>query len=164
MALFTRLTEILPHIEFDCTVNGKELTAAVTHVDYSGRLPFYHVFFSDGHRDAYVPGDEEVHEGFGRTRHMDAYEAAVYDDLCVVPLLKKGTGRFCIRVHQPGEESFTIWVRERKGFYSVYYKGQYQFTLKKWEQWAVSTMRGKGYVINQQLARLVTKHLDGNPV
>lgn len=161
MTLFRNLVEVVPHIEFDCTVNGKDLLATVTHKEDCGAQTSYLVCFSDGHQDLYVPGDEQVHEGFGRTKHLDAYEEAVYDDLCVIPLLAEGASSLCLRVHEEGEESFNVWIRERKGYYSTFYKGQYQFTLCRHSgQWLASTIRKKGYVINQQLARLVSRHLD----
>jgi len=160
MTLFRKITEVIPRIEFECTVEGRELTAAITHKEDTGVQLLYHVTFSDGHQDIYAPGDEEVHEGIGRTRTLDAYEEAVFEDLCVIPVLAKGKSYTCIRVHEEGGDSFNVWVRERNGFYSAYYKGQYQFTLRKPDQWLVSTMRGKGYAINYGLARLVAKHLD----
>lgn len=161
MALFRNLVEVIPHIKFDCTVNGKELTAAVTHKEYCGGQTLYLVSFSNGHQDMYVPGDEQVHSGFGRTRTMDCYEEAVFDDLCVIPLLVKGNRYTSIHVQEVSGDSFNVWIRERKGFYSTFYKGQYQFTLcRHREQWLVNTMRKEGYVVNQQLARLVSKHLD----
>lgn len=160
MTLFSKITEVIPRIEFDCTVDGRELTATITHAENNGVQLLYHVTFNDGHKDVYAPGDAEVHEGIGRTRTLDAYEEAVFEDLCVIPGLEKGDGYTYIRVHEKGGESFNVWVRERNGHYSAYYKGQYQFTLRKRDTWEVSTVRKKGYAINQQLARLISKHLD----
>lgn len=158
--LFSRTVELQPHISFRCLVNGKELTATVTHSENTGLQLLYHVFFSDGHRDTYVPGEEEVREGFGRTRTMDAYEAAVFDDLIIIHQREKENPFITVRVGEEGAESYNVWIREKRGYYSVYYKGGYQFTLRKKEGWESGTMREIGYVINQPLARLLTHYID----
>jgi|GEM_PF-5607154 len=158
--LFSRIVELTPHISFPCLVNGEELTATVTHLENTGVQTLYHVRFSDGHQDAYVPGDEQVREGFGRTRTLDKYEEAVYEDLCVIQQVEKGYPFISVRVGEEGGESFNVWIREKKGYYSVYYKGQYQFTLRKRERWESGTMRERGYVINGRLAKLLVNYLE----
>jgi hypothetical protein len=162
--LLPNLKDVLPRVSFDCTVNGKDLIATVTHKENLGRKNRYHVLFSDGHKDAYVPGDELEHEGFGRTRHLDAYEEAVYDDLRVVPLMPKGDGYTCVRVHEEGGGDFNVWLRKRSEFYSAFYNGCYQFTLCRLSgEWVVSTAREKGYAINLPLARFVKDYLNEHP-
>jgi hypothetical protein len=158
--LFTKVIEITPHISFECEVDGQTLTAVVTHRENTGVQVLYHVHFSDGHFDAYAPADYEVQEGFGRTRKLDVYEEAVFEDLCVIPGLEKGNGYCYIRVKEEGGESFNVWIKKRKGYYNVYYKGQYQFTLRKGTIWEINSLNRNGYVVNGQLARLVSRYLD----
>lgn len=158
--LFSRTVELQPHIIFSCTVNGKELTARVTHVEHTGVQILHHVSFSDGHQDAYVAGEPEVREGFGRTRTMDRYEEAIFEDLSILKHMEKGSLFFHVRVCEKGGESFNVWVKEKRGYYSVYYKGEYQFTLRNKERWETGTMRERGYVVNQELARLLSRYID----
>ena len=161
--LFSRVVELSPKISFPCVVSGQELTATITHKETTGLQVLYHVQFSDGHKDCYTPGDVEVREGFGRTRTPDAYEDAVFDDLCIVRLFEKGATYIHVRVGEEGGESFNVWIREKRGYYSVYYKGGYQFTLRKKERWESGTMREKGYVINGRLAKLLADYLENQP-
>jgi hypothetical protein len=158
--LFSRVVELRPQISFPCTVNGKDLTATLTHTEYTGLQMLYRVQFSDGHSHAYSPGDEEVREGFGRTRTLDSYEEAVFEDLRVVHHLENGNWYINVRVCEEGGEGFNVWIKEKNGHYSVYYKGQYQFTLRKRVGWEWGTMREKGYVVNGRLAKLLADYLD----
>lgn len=158
--LFSRIVELSPQLSFPCVVNGQELLATITHLEKTGFETLHHVLFSDGHKDAYVSGDYEVREGFGRTRTLDKYEEAIFDDLCILQKIEKENPFFYVRVAEEGGESINVSMREKKGYYSVYYNGQYQFTLRKKEQWECGTMRERGYVINGRLAKLLTNYLD----
>lgn len=158
--LFSHLLELRPQISFTCIVGGKELRATLTHKEATGVQTLYHVRFSDGHVDSYVAGDVEAKKGFVRTRIADAYEEAIFDDLCVVHHMEKGSWFISIRVCEEGAESLNVWIREKSGYYSVYYKGQYQFTLRKKDHWESGTMREKGYVVNGRLAKLLADYLD----
>lgn len=160
--LSNTIVPVTPNIEFECTVNGKELTATITHVEDNHVQRLLHVSFSDGHKDAYAAGDDGVDEQFGRTRELDIYEEAVWDDLAVIPGLEDGGGYTYVKVTVKKDGSaFNVWVRPKEeGDYDVYYKGEYQFTLRKATGWQVSTKHEKGYVIDQELASLVSRHLD----
>ena len=162
MTFFSKLTEVVPHIRFDCIVNGKKLTASLTHLEDTEVLTLYHVSFSDGHQDAYLPADADVRQRTGRPRAREAYEASIYSDLSILQTFiktnKKGVTNF--RVYELRGESFNVWLYEQRGFYSVYYKGEYRFTLRKRLGWEVGTNGEKGVVINQQLASLISKQLD----
>ena len=158
--LFSSLVALRPQISFSSTINGKELLATLTHKEAIGAQILYHVLFSDGHADAYAVGDLEVQEGFGRTRTMDAYEEAIFGDLCVLKHLEKGGPFVNLRVCEKGGESFNVWIREKSGYYSVYYKGQYQFTLRKKDGWQSGTVREKGYAVNERLAKLLADYLE----
>ena len=158
--LFSRVVELQPHISFPCSVDGKDLTATLTHTEHTGVQTLYRVRFSDGHEDAYAPGEKEVREDFGRTRTPDAYEEAVFDDLCVAEYLEKGGWYINVRVCEEGGGAFNVWMVEKNGYYSIYYNGQYQFTLRKRERWEWGTVREKGYVVNGRLAKLLADYLD----
>jgi hypothetical protein len=165
MTFFSKMTEVVPHIQFACFVNGQKLTASLTHLeDGPGTGTLYHITFSDGHKDAYMPHDAEVHKGRMRKRTLNAYEEAISSDLSLIQtfIKKNERGLTTFRVCGPGGESFNVWLCERHGFYSVYYKGAYQFTLLKRNRWEVGTNGEKGLVINHQLARLICNHLDSH--
>lgn len=78
--------------------------------------------------------------------------------------MEKGSWFISIRVCEEGAESLNVWIREKSGYYSVYYKGQYQFTLRKKDHWESGTMREKGYVVNGRLAKLLADYLDEHAV
>lgn len=161
--LTNKITPVLPVIEFDCIVGGRELTATITHTEESVVEMLYHITFSDGHQDKYASGDDGHDEEFGRTRELDAYEQAIYEDLCVVPGLEEGGGYSYIRVKATKNgSSFNVWIRprEEKNTYNVYYKGEYQFSLRKTDKWEMTSQRGKGYIIDKELAKLITESLD----
>ena len=136
------------------------LTATITHKEMTDLQMLYHIQFSDGHKDAYLAGNTEVKDGFGRTRTLDPYEEAVFDDLCVVKYTEKGSWYINVRGAEEEGESYNVWIREKGGYYSVYYKGQYQFTLRKKEVWESGTMRERGYVVNGRLAKLLADYLE----
>lgn len=158
--LFSSLVALRPQLSFSSVVAGKELLATLTHKEAIGPQMLYHVKFSDGHVDRYAVGDSEVQEGFGRTRTMDAYEEAIFSDLCVLKHLEKGGPFVSVRVCETGGESFNVWMGEKSGYYTVYYNGQYQFTLRKKEGWQWGTVREKGYVVNGRLAKLLADYLE----
>lgn len=162
MTFFSKMTEVTPHITFACIVNGTKLTASLTHLEDTGVLTLYHVSFSDGHRGAYAPGDASMQGGTAQSRTRDKYHAAIASDLCIIHTFLKMRERSLtnFRVYEKGGESFNIWIYELRGYYSVYYKSGYQFTLRKRDRWEVSTKKEKGIVINQQLASLISQHLD----
>jgi hypothetical protein len=134
--------------------------ATVTHTEYTGIQMLYRVQFSDAHLDAYAPRDGEVREGFGRTSTMDNYEEAIFDDLCVIQQREKEGLYMNIRVCEEGGEGFNVWMGKKGSHYSVYYKGQNQFTLRKRVRLECGTMQEKGYVINGWLAKLLADYLD----
>lgn len=158
--LFNRLVELSPTISFPCMVNGIALTATITHKEIMNLQTLYHIQFSDGHKNNYVAGDAEMKDGFGRTRTPDTYEEAVFEDLCVVKYMEKGSWYINVRVAEVEGASYNVWIREKGGYYSVYYKGQYQFTLRKKEVWESGTMRERGYVVNGRLAKLLVDYLE----
>jgi hypothetical protein len=162
MTFFSKMTEVIPNINFTCLVNGKKLTASLTHLEDTDVLTRYHVTFSDGHQDVFVPYDAAAHKGTVRTSVGDAYETAITSDLCIIQMFIKMNqqGITNFRVYGNGGESFNVWLCELKGDYNVYYNGAYRFTLRKRDCWEVGTRGEKGLVVNQQLASLVSKHLD----
>lgn len=162
MTFFSKITEVIPHIEFSCLVKGRKLTASLNHLEDTGTATLYHVSFSDGHTDAYLPSDAEGHGGNGQKGPHDAYEEAISSDLYLIATIIKThkAGITTFRVYGEGGENFNVWLCEQRGNYRVYYKGAYHFTLRKRNLWEVSTKREKGYRINQELASLISNHLD----
>jgi hypothetical protein len=164
MTFFSKTTEVVPHIQFGCLVKGQKRTASLTHLEDTDTVTLYHVSFSDGHKDAYIPYEAEVPKGSMRKRTLDPYEEAICSDLSVIQKFIKTSERSLttFRVCGQGGESFNVWLCERRGFYHVYYKGAYHFTLRKRNRWEVGTNGEKGLIINHQLARLICNHLDSH--
>jgi hypothetical protein len=164
MTFFSKTTEVVPHIKFACLVKGRKLTAALTHLEDTDTDTLYHVSFSDRHKDVYVPADAEVPKGSMRKRILEAYEEAILSDLSAIQTFIKTGERNLTTFHVCGQggERFNVWLCERRGFYSVYYKGAYHFTLRKRNRWEVGTNGQKGLVINHQLARLICNQLDSH--
>lgn len=162
MTFFSKMTEVIPHIQFACHVNERKLTASLTHLEDTGTETLYHVSFSDGHQDAYAHRNLGVQQGIGGKQAADRYEDAILDDMCVLPLFikMKESGLTTFRVYGEGGENFNVWLCEQRGYYNVYYKGKYRFTLRKRDRWQVGTKGEKGLIVNQQLARLISNHLD----
>ena len=154
VTMFRKSTNVIHRISFGCVVEGRELTAALIHVEEEGAQTFYHLFFSDGQTGAYAPGEKRL---------QDVYQRAVADDLAVFPALLDSTGSYHIRVKDEGAGTlFNVWVKpgDKPRKYHVFYRGCYQFSLRKRERWEVSTMREEGYAIDQALARLLCRDLD----
>lgn len=161
MTFFSKLTDVVPHIQFACLVAEQKLTASLTHLEDTGTETLYHICFSDGHQGAYKPHRAEQQDNKSK-RALDVYERAIVDDLCVISLFikMKERGITTFRVYGEGGQNFNVWLCAQQGYYHVYYNGKYRFTLRNRNGWQVGTRGEKGLIVNQELASLITKHLD----
>lgn len=153
------VTEISPAIEFPCVVEGKRLMATLTHQEDNGLQFIYRVSFSDGHAASFVApmqGGKWHDENFA-----SPYAKAIEEDLDAICGFLPGRPPFCIRLR--GEKgAFNVWIVPHvyKPFhYTVFYKGDYRFDLRKQTGWEANSVR-EGSSVNQEIASLVCRNID----
>lgn len=160
--LKSEIIELNPPLEFGCLVRGHELTAKITHIE-DGFQTSFHITFSDGYKGNYAPIEDEVAEHFGNGFQQDDYAAAIRQDLDVISGLQYDTLLTNIRFRRANADVvYNVWARlnSHTKNYDVYYKGQYQFSLRKTTRWEVCSQREKGYRIDDEITVAVCKHLD----
>lgn len=153
------VTEIYPAIVFDCLVEGRRLTAKLTHQEDNGVQFIYRISFSDGHTASFVAPMQ------GGKWHNDAfsspYAQAIRDDLDAICGFLPEKPPFCIRL-KGEKDSFNVWVVPHvyKAFhYTVFYKGDYRFDLRKTEMWEAKSVR-EADAINQEIASIVCRNIE----
>lgn len=139
-----------PRIKFECEVNGRELTAeVVTRETNPGQFNF-DAKFSDGFEDTFI---HEERSGLWKaiSDKKSAYLEKIKDDLSALVAYQIDRHYLSFR-HYIGKEIVNIWVFEtewenRSAIYTVYYKGEYQFEMKKiygaWYGWSVRPEKNK---------------------
>jgi hypothetical protein len=154
-----KITPIEPAILFECTVEGKKLKAKITHQEDNGLQFIYHIAFSDGHKAAFVAPME------GGRWHDETlaspYAKAIHDDLNAVCGFLPRKPPFCIRLKSE-KESFNVWVVPyitRENQYSVFYKGDYRFDVRKAKLWEAKSVRENSF-IDQEIASIVCRNID----
>lgn len=153
------VTDILYAIEFTCVVEGKKLLASITHQEDNGVQFIYRIRFSDGHTASFVApmqGGKWHHENFA-----SPYAKAIQDDLNAVCGFLPGKPPFCIRL-KGEKDAFNVWVVPHvyKPFhYAVFYKGDYQFDVRKTKVWEANSVRENSY-INQEIAAIVCRNVE----
>lgn len=123
-----------PTIRFECQVSGKKLIAeVVTQVNNLTQFDFM-ARFSDGFEDIF---QHDPTRGIWKALRdkKSAYLRKIKDDLAALRFYQPNRHYLNFR-HQVGQEPVNIWVFEtlpEDGFkvYSVYYKGDYRFDMKK---------------------------------
>lgn len=153
------ITQLEPAIPFDCVVEGKKLRATVTHVEDNGQQFIYRIRFSDGHAASFVAPMEAgqwLNESLA-----SPYARAIADDLNAFCGFMPPKPPFCIRLKSE-TEAFNVWVLPhvlRNGQYSVYYKGDYRFDVRKVKTWEAKSVR-ENSDINQEIASIVCRNID----
>jgi hypothetical protein len=153
------VTEISPAVEFDCLVDGKNVTARLTHQEDNGVQFIYRISFSDGHTASFVApvqGGKWHNEAF-----VSPYAKAICDDLNAFCGFLPEKPPVCIRLR--GEkEAFNVWVVPhvfKPSHYTVFYKGDYRFDLRKTKIWEAKSVR-EGNYINGEIASLVCRNIE----
>jgi hypothetical protein len=153
------IVEVTPAIVFDCVVEGRKLKAKITHREDNGVQYIYHISFGDGYAATFV---SSLEAGSWHSDHLSSpYAKAIHDDLnafCGFVLHKPA---FCIRLKDE-KDAFNVWVVPsafKASHYSVYYKGDYRFSLRKRKEWEVNTVRESG-IIDHQIASIVCKNIE----
>lgn len=151
-----------PKIKFECEVNGRELIAEVlTQETNPGHFNFT-TKFSDGFEDTFI---HEERSGLWRAIRdkKSGYLEKIKDDLSALVSYQIDRHYLSFR-HLVGKEIVNVWVFEtewenRIAIYTVYYKGEYQFEMKKvyggWYAWSVRPEKNK-LIDNALVARIGT--------
>jgi len=154
-----------PRIKFECEVNGRDLIAEVVAQETNPGHFNFNTRFSDGFEDTFI---HEERSGLWKAIRdkKAAYLGKIKDDLSA--LVAYQIDRHYLSFRQLiGEEIVNIWVFEtewedRSAIYTVYYKGDYQFEMKKiyggWYAWSVRPEKNK--IINDVLVTRVGKMID----
>jgi hypothetical protein len=139
-----------PRIKFECEVNGRELIAEVVTRETSPGQFNFAAKFSDGFEDTFI---HEERSGLWKAIRdkKSAYLEKIKDDLSALVAYQIDRHYLSFR-HCIGKEIVNIWVFEtewenRSAIYTVYYKGEYQFEMKKiygaWYAWSVRPEKNK---------------------
>lgn len=148
-----------PVLRFACTVEGKTLQASITHQEDNGLQFIYHIVFSDGYAASFVASMES--DKWLNDAVSSRYALAIKDDLNSICGFLPGKPPFCICL-QSEKGAFNVWVVPhiyKTGHYSVFYKGDYRFDLRKAKSWEVRSVRDNSD-INQQIAAIVCKNIE----
>lgn len=153
------ITPLVPVIEFDCVVDGKKLSAKITHHEDNGLQFIYHISFSDGYSASFVA---PIQGGKWQDESLASpYAKAIADDLNAFCGFFPTKPPICIRLKSE-KEAFNVWVVPhvfKAQQYSVFYKGDYRFDVRKLSIWEANTVRTYGDV-NREIAALVCKNIE----
>jgi hypothetical protein len=156
---------IYPRIKFECCVNGEDLIAEVVAQEtYPGHFNF-NTRFSDGFEDTFI--HEERSGTWNATRDKKAaYLEEIKDDLSALEAYQIDRHYLSFR-HRIGVELVNVWVFDTEWeddgtIYTVYYKGDYQFEMKKiYGGWYARSVRmEKNKVIDNDLVARIGQMID----
>jgi hypothetical protein len=152
------VTPIIPAISFDCMVEGKKLKATITHQEDNGLQFIYHISFSDGYSATFVAPLEAGawhEEGLA-----SPYAKAIGLDLQAFCGFLPQKPPFAIRLKSE-RESFNIWVVPhvyKAGHYTIFYKGEYRFDLRRTKQWEAKSVRENNF-IDDEIAAIICRNI-----
>lgn len=156
---------IYPKIRFECEVAGQDLIAEVVARETNPGHFNFNTKFSDGFEDIFI--HEEQSGLWKATKDKKAdYLEKIKDDLSA--LVAYQIDRHYLTFRQLiGTEITNVWVFETEWedgsvIYTVYYKGDYQFELKKiYGGWYPRSVRaGKNEMIDKALVEKIGKMID----
>lgn len=153
-----------PSIKFECQISGKKLVAEVvtqvkdlTRFDFSTR-------FSDGFEDTFQH-DRVLGIWKAIRDRKSAYLKKIKDDLAALQYYQPHRHYLNFQ-HKLGQERINIWVFEtlpEEGFpvYSVYYKGDYRFDIRKmFGAWYGKSVRQDAAPVDSGLVQKIGEMLD----
>lgn len=153
------VTRILPAVEFIATVEGKKLIANITHQEDNGVQFIYRISFSDGYAASFVAN---IQGGRWHNETLPSpYQKAIHDDLHAICGFSPKKPPFCIRLKSQ-EKVFNVWVVPhvcKPLHYSIFYKGDYQFDVRRAKEWEAKSVR-ENNVVNQEIASLVCRNIE----
>ena len=153
-----------PRIKFPCHVEGKELVAEVLAQETNPGHFNFATKFSDGFEDTFI---HEESSGIWRaTRNKKTiYLEKIKDDLSALTRYQIDRHYLSFR-HQLEGQTVNIWVFETEWedgsvLYTVYYKGEYQFEMKKVRgAWRSRSVRGNRQPANEELVLTIGNMID----
>lgn len=154
-----------PRIKFECQVNGKELIAEVVAQETNPGHFNFNTRFSDGFEDTFI--HEEKSGLWEAIRDKKAaYLKRIKDDLSALVAYQIDRHYLSFR-HSIGSRTVNIWVFEtewedKNMIYTVYYKGDYQFEMKKiYGGWYARSVRpGKNKIIDETFVDKIGEMID----
>lgn len=165
------LISIFPPIEFPCIVNGKRLTAKITHEEDHPTSTVYYLTFSDGYKTSFFSIEHELgfyEEGKG----YSDYAKAVAGDLKCVGGFRLDKELYCIPMDESGENK-NVWIKQDADMnnkYGVYTPGKeisFRFYVMRTEKngWAAGHPHPKEILTDADniLATKVCKLIDSYP-
>lgn len=152
------IIRIDPAISFECQVHGKRLLANITHQEDNGLQFIYHISFSDGHAATFVApieGGKWYDE-----KLASPYAQAIKDDLNAFCGFLPAKPPVCIRL-KSNREAFNVWIvpQVKPLHYTVFYKGDYRFDVRKSGGWEANSVR-EGSIIDDEIAAIVCQNID----
>lgn len=154
-----------PRIKFECQVDGKELIAEVVAQETDPGHFNFNTRFSDGFEDTFI---HEESSGLWKAirNKKAAYLEEIKDDLSALVSYQIDRHYLSFR-HSIGSDIVNIWVFEtewedKRRIYTVYYKGDYQFEMKKiYGGWfARSVRQEKNKIIDETLVAKIGEMID----
>lgn len=159
-----RIVTVCPAIEFDCLIEGKKCRARITHIEDNGLQYIYHIGFSDGYSATFVASMES--DKWLDDATSSKYALAIKDDLNAICGFSAKKPPFCIRLKNEKEDTFNVWIVPhgyKSYHYSVFYRGDYRFDVRKSKTWEARSVR-ENHDVNQQIAAIVCRNIDGHLV
>jgi hypothetical protein len=154
-----------PRIRFECQVNGKELIAEVVAQETDPGHFNFNTRFSDGFEDTFI---HEKRSGLWKAMRDKeaAYLKKIKDDLSALVAYQIDRHYLSFR-HSIRSKIVNVWAFEtewedRSMIYTVYYKGDYQFEMKKkYGGWHARSVRPeKNKVIDETLVEKIGQMID----
>ena len=159
-----KITALVPSIDFPCVVNGKRLTASITHIEDNAYQAMFHIRFSDGYSSKFFATGGEHYPWADESKSWD-YVMAIESDLNALGILSPKQEVYLIVTDTLGKEDVNVWIKQsltEPKKYSVYYLDDYRFTIERAKGgWNVYDIRnGRKQPIHSELAQMVCKHID----
>lgn len=147
-------------IEFGCVVNGKELTASLTHAEDDFTQYLYHVQFSDGYKAVFIVNPQLQKWVEAGQSTPSPYASAISEDLFVLNEFSPLYPPFCLFVTVK-EEKIKVWATTKEGeCYYVFFKGHYRFFLQNFDgPWTAEIVAHPNSYIVKEIAMAVIQHL-----
>lgn len=166
-AMNNSMTSVVPPIEFPCIVNGRKLSARLTHIEDNPVSFVYYVSFSDGYKTSFYSIEHELgfyEEGKGNS----AYAKGIRGDLKSICGFRLDDELYCFPMDESGEGK-NVWIKQdpdEREKYSVYTPSQestYRFTVvRKDGKWLAGHINRKHILTDADniLAANVCKFID----
>jgi hypothetical protein len=136
-------------VDFPCVVDGKTLTASLTHAEDDSTQWLYHVRFSDGHKAVFAMNRKLQCWVENAQKVPSSYARAINEDLLMIYQFNPLYPPFCLSVRVK-EENVKVWAKmEQSGCWGVFFKGDFRFFLHFFTgKWQAETIDApKSYIV-----------------